>query len=251
MDLSISDTMDLETGDEELDVDTDFDMGGDTEIEMDTEVEGEMSEDDDDTTKAIQKLTGKLGQKLRELSEPEMTADIIKYVLNSVISAVDLEKLTTDDRDEIVSKFEDEDVDYTEEGEFDVDLSGEEELDMGGEELDLETELAEEMMSDYEEETNENLGALARMAVGAAATGFGQRAADRVFNEEKEMDENAFVLAADEARDKGKKVFEFPKGSGKMHPVTIKTDIDVNEEDTLNFSGEVEDAEAIDAVADI
>ena len=251
MDLSISDTMDLGTGDEELDVDTDFDMGADTEIEMDTEVEGEMSEDDDDATKAIQKLTGKLGQKLRELSEPEMTADIIKYVLNSVISAVDLEKLTTDDRDEIVSKFEDEDVDYTEEGEFDVDLSGEEELDMGDEELDLETELAEEMMGDYEEETNENLGALARMAVGAAATGFGQRAADRVFKEEKEMDENAFVLAADEARDKGKKVFEFPKGSGKMHPVTIKTDIDVNEEDTLNFSGEVEDVEAIDAVADI
>ena len=250
-DLSISDTMDLGTGDEELDVDTDFDMGGDTEIEMDTEVEGEMSEDDDDATKAIQKLTGKLGQKLRELSEPEMTADIIKYVLNSVISAVDLEKLTTDDRDEIVSKFEDEDVDYTEEGEFDVDLSGEEELDMGDEELDLETELAEEMMGDdYEEETNENLGALARMAIGAAATGFGQRTADRVFKEEKEMDENAFVLAADEARDKGKKVFEFPKGSGKMHPVTIKTDIDINEENPLNFSGEVGDV-VIDAVADI
>lgn len=48
---------------------------------------------------------------------------------------------------------------------------------------------------------------------------------------EQEMDENAFVLAADEARDKGKKEFEFPKGSGKMHPVTIKTDIDVKEEE--------------------
>ena len=34
-----------------------------------------------------------------------------------------------------------------------------------------------------------------------------------------------FVLAADAARDAGKKEFEFPKGSGKMHPVTIKTDI--------------------------
>ena len=48
---------------------------------------------------------------------------------------------------------------------------------------------------------------------------------------EVEMDENAFVLAADEARDKGEKEFEFPKGSGKMHPVTIKTDIDIKETD--------------------
>ena len=41
-----------------------------------------------------------------------------------------------------------------------------------------------------------------------------------------ELEENAFNLAADAARDKGKKEFEFPKGSGKMHPVTIKQDID-------------------------
>ena len=34
-----------------------------------------------------------------------------------------------------------------------------------------------------------------------------------------------FVLAADTAKDAGKKEFEFPEGSGKMHPVTIKKDI--------------------------
>lgn len=38
-----------------------------------------------------------------------------------------------------------------------------------------------------------------------------------------------FVLAADAARDAGKKEFEFPKDSGKMHPVTIKKDVDVKE----------------------
>ena len=38
-----------------------------------------------------------------------------------------------------------------------------------------------------------------------------------------------FVLAADAARDAGEKEFEFPKGSGKMHPVTIKADIDEDE----------------------
>ena len=42
---------------------------------------------------------------------------------------------------------------------------------------------------------------------------------------------NAFILAADNAKDKGKKEFEFPKGSGKMHKVTLTTDIDTNEEE--------------------
>ena len=39
-------------------------------------------------------------------------------------------------------------------------------------------------------------------------------------------EQSPFVLAADAAKDTGKKEFEFPKGSGKMHPVTIKQDID-------------------------
>lgn len=47
--------------------------------------------------------------------------------------------------------------------------------------------------------------------------------------EESDMEENAFVLAADAARDAGKKEFEFPKGSGKMHKVTLKKEIDTNE----------------------
>jgi len=48
--------------------------------------------------------------------------------------------------------------------------------------------------------------------------------------EESDMEEsNAFVLAADAAKDAGKKEFEYPKGSGKMHKVTIQKDIEVNE----------------------
>ena len=44
--------------------------------------------------------------------------------------------------------------------------------------------------------------------------------------EEEEVEEgNAFVLAADAAKDAGKDEFEFPEGSGKMHKVTLKTDI--------------------------
>jgi hypothetical protein len=49
--------------------------------------------------------------------------------------------------------------------------------------------------------------------------------------EESDVEEsNAFVLAADAAKDAGKDEFEFPKGSGKMHKVTIEKDIEVNEE---------------------
>ena len=40
---------------------------------------------------------------------------------------------------------------------------------------------------------------------------------------------NAFLAAADSARDAGKKEFEFPKGSGKMHKVTLKRDLDLDE----------------------
>ena len=47
-----------------------------------------------------------------------------------------------------------------------------------------------------------------------------------------------FVLAADAARDAGKKEFEFPKDSGKMHPITIKQDID-EEVEEVNYSIEL------------
>jgi len=56
-------------------------------------------------------------------------------------------------------------------------------------------------------------------------------------------EQSPFVLAADAARDAGKKEFEFPKGSGKMHPVTIKTDIkeDVDTFEVDNAIGELGD----------
>jgi len=50
---------------------------------------------------------------------------------------------------------------------------------------------------------------------------------------------NAFVAAADAARDRGDKEFEFPKGSGKMHKVTIKRDLDLEEGKLANALGGV------------
>ncbi len=59
----------------------------------------------------IQKFAGKLGQELRD-QQVKMESDDIKYVLNMIISAVDLDKLEDDDIEEIGKKF---DRDETEE----------------------------------------------------------------------------------------------------------------------------------------
>jgi hypothetical protein len=48
-------------------------------------------------------------------------------------------------------------------------------------------------------------------------------------------EQSAFVLAADAARDAGKDEFEFPKGSGKIHKVTLKQDIPVEEASPTGF----------------
>jgi hypothetical protein len=53
----------------------------------------------------IQKFSGKLGQELRD-QKSKMESDDIKYVLNMIISAVDLDKLEDDDIEEIGKKFD-------------------------------------------------------------------------------------------------------------------------------------------------
>ena len=60
----------------------------------------------------VQKFAGKLGQELRD-QHMKMESDDIKYVLNMIISAVDLDKLDLEDLEEIGKKF---DRDEEEEG---------------------------------------------------------------------------------------------------------------------------------------
>ena len=67
----------------------------------------------------IQKFAGKLGQELRD-QQPKMESDDIKYVLNMIISAVDLDKLEDDDIDEIGKKFERDEEDAVAEPEMDM-----------------------------------------------------------------------------------------------------------------------------------
>ncbi len=69
------------------------------------DVTGLEDEEGGDFLKGIQKLTGKLGEKLRDHMD-EMESDDLKYVLNSVISAIDLKKMDDSDKDEVVSQLE-------------------------------------------------------------------------------------------------------------------------------------------------
>jgi len=151
-----------EGGDEEIDMDMgmddeEMDMGDevdDEEMDLDTEDEMGSEEDMEGFMKPIQKLTGKLGQKLRDVEEELGSADI-KYVLNSIISAVELDNLDEEDMDDILGRFEDEDTTYGDEEVIDdVDMGDE---DFGDEEMDVDMEGGDE---DVELEDDEEIVAM-------------------------------------------------------------------------------------------
>jgi hypothetical protein len=65
--------------------------------------------DEEISFKSIQKLTGKLTQKMREFdNEKGLTSENIKYVINMVLSATDLNSLSEEDKEDIISKFDEE-----------------------------------------------------------------------------------------------------------------------------------------------
>jgi hypothetical protein len=109
------------------------DMSGEVPPSPEDELGGIGDEESDDEEpqgptglKSIQKLTGRLSQKLRSFEkEKGLDSQDIKYVLNSIISALDLENLDEDDKDDIISKFDGSD-EYGEEGAGELDLSSEE-----------------------------------------------------------------------------------------------------------------------------
>jgi hypothetical protein len=105
----------------------------------------EMGQPEDDgmvSFKTIQKLTGKLGQKLRKINQGEepISADDTKYVINSILSALDLSVLSDEDMEEIIGRLED------------SEFESEDETDM--EEPEME-EPSDEMESGMEEPSDE------------------------------------------------------------------------------------------------
>src|SRR6056300_278983 len=142
LDLDLGSDMGSEDGGEELDLDMDLGMddeGGEEEVDMDMESEA-PADDEEVSIKTIQKLTGKLGQKLRTIdSQDGLSSEDIKYVLNSIISAVNLDNLTEEDMEDILANFEEDEVAYgvDDEAELDVDAGDELDLDM---DLDMDVE---------------------------------------------------------------------------------------------------------------
>ena len=117
------DIADMDMGDEEVDMEMDTEEG---DMEMDTE-EGDM-ESEDDVTKKVQKYTGKIGQMLRDMEEAD--PELEKYVINSIISALHLDEMDEEDKEDIIAKIEGEE----EEGEgVDLDLDSDLDLDAGEE----------------------------------------------------------------------------------------------------------------------
>jgi hypothetical protein len=78
------------------------DMGmEDMDVETDVEIEEPTGDEGDTVTfKTIQKLTGKLTQKIRTLDSQEgMTSEDIKYVINMVLSSLELSSLSEEDKE--------------------------------------------------------------------------------------------------------------------------------------------------------
>jgi hypothetical protein len=134
--------MGADMGGEDVNVDMNADMGGeDVNVDMNADMSADAESEDTEeqvTFKTIQKLTGKLTQKIRTLDNEEgMTSEDIKYVINMVISSLDLKSLSEEDKDDIMSKFDE--AEEREEG-------GD---DMGGEDMTDDSEV-EDIQADMD-----------------------------------------------------------------------------------------------------
>jgi hypothetical protein len=120
------------------------DMGAEVDVDIDAEVDGG---EDQVTFKTIQKLTGKLTQKVRTLDNQEgMTSEDIKYVINMVLSSLDLKSLSEEDKEDIMSKFEEDEAE---------DFGAED--DMGGEDMTDDSEV-EDIQADMDIPVESEMG---------------------------------------------------------------------------------------------
>ena len=197
-------SMDFPTSD-----DSEMDLGLDTpegeeelDFDMDLDAEVEVEDEEEVTIKSVQKLTGKLGQKLRTIDQQEgLTSEDIKYVLNSIISAVDLNKLTEEDKEDILENFEEDEIDYGVDDEADLDVDAGDELD-----LDMDLDLG------LEDEVEESM--------------YGERVMDEIFSESK-VDKvlSKYFVVSDEEKTitESNKIKKFILG--KVQKVTVKKEM--------------------------
>lgn len=198
-------------GGEDLSLDLDMESPeGDEEMDLDLDMEEEPMGDEEETSfKSIQKLTGKLGQKLRTYDKNEsLSSEDIKYVLNSIISAVDLDKLSEEDREDILANFEEDEAEYDMDSEMDIDV------DAGEDELDLDLDLGGDEMSSEEPEGEMAEGDYMKSMVDEL---FGESKVDKVL-------EKYFVITEEEKQiNEEKKVKRFL--SDKVKNVSVRKEI--------------------------
>jgi hypothetical protein len=131
------------------------------------------------TFKIIQKLTGKLAQKIRTYSgQEEMSSNDTKYVINSILSALDLTTLEEDDVEDIISRLEGEEEE----------IDGEEE-EIDGEEMDTEGEVTEPQPEAEVGEGYNNFGRAFNDYLGAAYT---SKMSDNLMNEFDDEEYNEY-----------------------------------------------------------
>jgi hypothetical protein len=100
----------------------DMDMQEPTMDDEELPTDDENGDDDIVSFKSIQKLTGKLGQKLRKINQGEepISPDDTKYVINSILSALDLSVLSDEDMEEIIGRLEDSEFESDEEIDMEI-----------------------------------------------------------------------------------------------------------------------------------
>jgi hypothetical protein len=150
--------------------------------DMEPEEDMEMGKEEEVTFKSIQKLTGKLAQKIRTYSgEEEMSSNDTKYIINSILSSLDLTTLEEEDVEDIISRLEGEEED----------LEGEEE-GLDGEEMDTEGEGMEDEVTEPDAEMGEgydNFGSAFNDYLGAA---YSSKMSDNLMNEFDDEEEDEY-----------------------------------------------------------
>lgn len=127
----------------------DDEMGPEEPMDL-PEPSDDMEDNEDVTFKTIQKLTGKLAQKIRDLqdNEEDISSKDAKYVVNSILSAIS-DNLDEEDKEDIIGKLEGEDEDIEDMGDMGDDMdseevpTGDEEIPSDTEELPIDAEMTE------------------------------------------------------------------------------------------------------------
>jgi hypothetical protein len=183
-------------GMDSLDIDAEMGPEGeDIDINADMDMESPEGEDEKVTFKTIQKLTGKLTQKIRTLENEEgMTSENIKYVINMVISSLSLGSLSEEDKDDIIDKLEEDENDF-----IGDDMGGD---DMDGEDLtddseveDIQSNMDVAVESEMDEEDDFGNGAILDHI-------FGESKVDRVISKYFEISKKEIMEGREKVANK-------------------------------------------------